>query len=127
MSEPPPLSYAERRRHPRFENLLVAVSVDNPGTPPLVLPVRNFSMGGLAAAVEGADLARFPLHSFHELTIFDPRNPSLRQVRVFGETMRRDATGVALMWDDTDPMIARAVGGLLAAVAAHPAIEPPVE
>lgn len=117
-----PLTYSEKRRHPRYQNLVVSVAVEDEGAPSLLLPVLNLSIGGLAAAVSGAALERFTLQSFHALEIFDPSDPAVPRVRVYGETMRRDATGVALMWDDSNPAIARAVGGLLEAVRAKSAL-----
>jgi hypothetical protein len=79
----------------------------------LVLPARNISLGGVYLSADGHDLAILEVGMELEVLVFDALDERRRPVRLYGEVVRLDEHGVALMWADSDPEIARTVARLL--------------
>jgi len=79
----------------------------------LVLPARNISLGGLYLSADGHDLGMLELGLELEVLVFDALDERRRPVRLVGEVVRLDEHGVALMWADSDPEVARKVARLL--------------
>jgi hypothetical protein len=79
----------------------------------LVLPARNISLGGVYLTADGHDLAMLELGMELEVLVFDALDESRRPVKLTGEVVRVEADGVALMWADSDPDVARNVARLL--------------
>jgi PilZ domain len=83
------------------------------GAETLVLPARNISLGGLYLSSDGHDLAILEIGMELEVLVFDALDEKRRPVRLVGEVVRIDEHGVALMWADSDPEVARNVARLL--------------
>lgn len=79
----------------------------------LVLPARNISLGGLYLSADGHDLGALELGMEIEVLIFDALDERRRPMQLVGEVVRVDEHGVALMWADSDPEVARKVARLL--------------
>jgi PilZ domain-containing protein len=110
-SPPPPPKPKETRRHPRFE-LFASVEL-HAEEETLVLPARNISLGGVYLAADGHDLGALEVGMEIEVLVFDALDESRRPVRLVGEVVRLEEHGVALMWADSDPDVARNVTRLL--------------
>ena len=78
-----------------------------------MLPARNISLGGVYLAADGHDLGALELGMEIEVLVFDALDESRKPVRLVGEVVRLDEHGVALMWADSDPDVARGVARLL--------------
>jgi hypothetical protein len=83
------------------------------GEETLVLPARNISLGGVYLSSDGHDIAMLELGMELEVVVFDALDETRRPVRLVGEVVRIDEHGVALMWADSDPEVARNVARLL--------------
>ncbi len=83
------------------------------GTETLLLPARNISLGGVYLSADGHDLAILEVGMELEVLVFDALDEKRRPVRLYGEVVRLDEHGVALMWADSDPEVARNVARLL--------------
>jgi hypothetical protein len=79
----------------------------------LVLPARNISLGGVYLSADGHDLGALEVGMEIEVLVFDALDESRRPVRLVGEVVRLEEHGVALMWADSDPDVARNVARLL--------------
>jgi hypothetical protein len=79
----------------------------------LVLPARNISLGGLYLSADGHDLGALEVGMEIEVLVFDALDESRGPVRLVGEVVRLDDQGVALMWADSDPEVARNIARLL--------------
>lgn len=79
----------------------------------LVLPARNISLGGVYLSADGHDLGLLELGMELEVLVFDALDEKRNPVRLVGEVVRLDEHGVALMWADSDPEVARNVARLL--------------
>lgn len=79
----------------------------------LVLPARNISLGGLYLSADGHDLGVLEVGLELEVVVFDALDEERHPVRLLGEVVRLDEHGVALMWADSDPEVARNVAFLL--------------
>jgi hypothetical protein len=110
-SPPPPPQPKNTRRHQRFE-MYASVEL-HAAQETLVLPARNISLGGVYLSADGHDLAILEIGMELEVLVFDALDERRRPVRLFGEVVRLDEHGVALMWADSDPEIARNVARLL--------------
>jgi cytosine/adenosine deaminase-related metal-dependent hydrolase len=110
-SPPPPPQPKFQRRHPRFE--LYATVELHAGDETLVLPARNISLGGAYLAADGHDLGRLEIGMELEVLVFDALDETRAPVRLYGEVVRLDGHGVALMWADSDPEVAHNVAALL--------------
>lgn len=108
---PPPPPGAEKRRHPRFENLFASVHLAR-GDETLVLTVRNLSLGGTAVAADSNDLSWLTVGTSHEVLLFDAAHDGIEPVRLMATVVRRDPGGVAFMWDDRDPVLAHGLARL---------------
>jgi len=110
-SPPPPPQPKNTRRHPRFDMFAsVELHADDET---LVLPARNISLGGVYLGADGHDLSMLELGLELEVLVFDALDETRGPVRLVGEVVRLDGQGVALMWADSDPEIARNVARLL--------------
>jgi hypothetical protein len=83
------------------------------GAETLVLPARNISLGGVYLTADGHDLGILGIGMEIEVLVFDALDESRRPVRLVGEVVRVETEGVALMWADSDPDVARNVARLL--------------
>ncbi|HEY1587694.1 MAG TPA: PilZ domain-containing protein [Polyangia bacterium] len=110
-SPPPPPQPKNARRHPRFE-MYASVEL-HAAEETLVLPARNMSLGGVYLSADGHDLTILEMGMELEVLVFDALDEKRRPVRLFGEVVRLDGEGVALMWTDSDPEVARNVARLL--------------
>lgn len=88
-----------------------------------MLPARNISLGGVYLSADGHDLGMLELAMEIEVLVFDALDEKRRPVRLFGEVVRIDEHGVALMWADSDPDVARNIARLLHRLQ-HPQEEP---
>lgn len=88
-----------------------------------MLPARNISLGGVYLSADGHDLGMLELGMEIEVLVFDALDERRRPVRLFGEVVRIDEHGVALMWADSDPEVARNIAQLLHRLQ-HPQEEP---
>ena len=79
----------------------------------LVLPARNISLGGVYLSADGHDLSALAVGVELEVVVFDALDESRRPVRLVGEVVRLEKNGVALMWADSDPDVARNITLLL--------------
>ena len=91
-----------------------------------MLPARNISLGGVYLSADGHDLGMLELAMEIEVLVFDALDEQRRPVRLFGEVVRIDEHGVALMWADSDPDVARNIARLLHRLQ-HPQQEEPAE
>lgn len=89
----------------------------------LVLPARNISLGGVYLSADGHDLGVLEIGMELEVLVFDALDEERRPVQLVGEVVRLDEHGVALMWADSDPEVARNVARLLRRLQ-HPESEP---
>ncbi len=78
-----------------------------------MLPARNISLGGVYLASDGHDLGLLEIGIELEVVIFDAIDERRPPLRIVGEVVRRDEHGVALMWADSDPDVARELTSLL--------------
>jgi hypothetical protein len=108
---PPPPQPKYTRKHQRFE-LYASVEL-HAADETLVLPARNISLGGVYLSADGHDLAILEIGMELEVLVFDALDERRRPVRLYGEVVRLDEHGVALMWADSDPEVARNVARLL--------------
>jgi hypothetical protein len=83
------------------------------GAETLILPARNISLGGLYLAHDGHDLSVLDIGMELEVLVFDALDEKRKPVRLAGEVVRIDDHGVALMFTDADPEVARNVARLL--------------
>ncbi len=90
-----------------------------------MLPARNISLGGVYLSADGHDLGVLDLGLEIEVLVFDALDEERHPVRLFGEVVRLDEHGVALMWAEADPEVARNVARLLHRLQ-HPN-EPPAD
>ena len=88
-----------------------------------MLPARNISLGGVYLSADGHDLGILELGMEIEVLVFDALDEERGPVRLFGEVVRIDNHGVALMWADSDPDVARNIARLLHRLQ-HPQEEP---
>ena len=92
------------RRHPRFE-LFASVELHR-GDETVILPARNLSLGGVSLDADGHDLSRFEVGVVIDVLIFDAVDETTPPVRSPARVLRHDETGLALMWNATDPKVA---------------------
>jgi hypothetical protein len=79
----------------------------------VILPARNISLGGVFLTADRHDLTELEVGMSVEVLVFDALNEKNRPVRLAAQVVRRDETGMALMWTSTDSDAALRLAKLL--------------
>jgi hypothetical protein len=82
----------------------------------LILPARNISLGGVYLTADRHDLSEFEVGAHLEVLVFDALNEKNRPVRLRAQVVRRDGTGMALMWASANAEAALQLAKLLGAL-----------